>query len=201
MLINPFISFPPTGGCANIIGATRNVQTNGTTNDSFFPLNGLYDYSRCGQIYLATELGAGVPKQFTRIEIEGATGGGYTFLKQDIYIAHVQESAFPNSQCQIDLSDLTISDLTKVVDQQSFYSNPPNWWGLDFDTNFCWNGVDNIVIRWDNLDGAWGSGYPSWETSTGSNATNRGFMVEQDNTIPTGTATRESTRVNLRLDY
>lgn len=187
--------------CASIVGSTENVQTNGTTNNSFFPLNGLYDYSRCAQIYLASELGTGA-KQLTRIEIEGATGGGYTYLNQDIWIGHCQESAFPNSLCQIDLSDITVTDLTKVVDQQSFYSNPPGWWGLDFDTNFCWNGRDNIVIRWDNLDGAYNSGYPSWETLPPSaTTTSRAWMVEQDNTIPNTTASRESIRVNLRFDY
>lgn len=186
------------GGCAAIQSLTTQY-INGTTNDTTIPAYGLYDYSVCGIILTQAELGAA--KQFTGLEVEGATGGAYTFLNQDIYMGHCTESSFDTTPA-VDGSDLTLLEpLTKVVNGQNFFIDPPGWYGLTFDTNFCYNGTSNVFILWENRDGAYSFGYPSFETQSGGLNLARGFEKYADNTYPTGNATRLDQRYNIRLTY
>lgn len=182
----------------NILSQGTISYTSGTSNYNSLPIYGLYDYSVSGFILLQSEIGVGT-KEINNIQVQlGGYTTPYTFNNQDIYLAHVTESEFDSSP-NVDLSDLTISNLTKCVNGQNLTISSNGWVTLTFDANFSYNGTDNIVILWESHDGSWSSGYGYAETST--TYTNRSFEKHQDGSFPTGTGTRNSRLINVQLDW
>lgn len=186
--------------CAAIKNQTTTIGT-GTTNDYDFPFDGIFDYSFTAIIILQSELASFLDsrKQLTSIQFDaGGFTTPYTVNNQDIYIGHIQESQFP-STAKIDLSDVTITDYTKVVDAQTLTVTSNDWTGLTFDTNFCYNGTDNIIVVWWNRDGSWtsGNGYAECD----STKTNRGLDAQNDGSEPTGTANRSSFVYNTKFTF
>lgn len=183
------------GGCVAIVGTDIQIGT-GTSNDNSQPFYGLYDYGQSQNIYLASELGAS--KQITGFQVymEGFTGS-YTVNNQELWIGHISQSEFDSTPA-LDLSDLTLSDYTQVVANFSFIFSTAGWYQLSFDTNFCYNGTDNIVVVWKNNDGTWLSGYGNTHTHT---STNRSAEKHQDDSYPTGDGTRSSNRMNMKFEY
>lgn len=191
--------FEGAGGCASIQGVTTQYA-NGTFNQNEMPFNGFYDFGVSGVIYLQSELGSA--KQFTGLQVETAynESSPQTQLNQKIYIAHCVESQF-NSSPQIDISDLTISDQVLVYDGNFFTGTTADWYGITFDTNFCYNGTSNIVILWENRDGAYTFDYRTFETDISTASNNKGFYKRKDNSYPEGSGTRVNQRYNLKLIY
>ena len=191
--------FEGAGGCASIQGVTTQYA-NGTFNQSQIPFNGFYDFGVSGVIYLQSELGSA--KQFTGLQVQTAynESSPQTQLNQKIYIAHCVESQF-YSNPMVDISDLTISDQVLVYDGNFFTGTSPDWYGITFDTNFCYNGTSNIVILWENRDGAYTFDYRTFETDISSASNNKGFYKKKDNSYPTGSGTRVNQRYNLKLTY
>lgn len=183
-------------GSSRIYAATVTIGS-GTSNDYSLPAYGLYDYGVSGMILLQSELGAA--KTLTNLSVQfGGYTTPYTFYSQDIYLAHVTESAFDAAPA-IDLSDLTITNLTKVVNAQNVVISPNGWITINFDINFSYNGTSNLVIKWENRDASWTTGYGYAESYTA--ATNRGFEKHQDTSFPTGNATVSTSMFNIKFDY
>lgn len=182
--------------CAAIQGLTTTIGT-GTVNDYDFPFDGMWDYSFTAIIILQSELGTA--KQLTSMQFDaGGFSTPYTVNNQDIYIGHIAESQFP-ATALIDLSDVTISDYTQVVNSQTLTVSSNDWTELNFDTNFCYNGSDNIIVVWWNRDTSWASGNGYAECD--STKTNRALDAQKDNSEPTGSANRSSYVYNTKFDY
>ena len=138
----------------------------GTENLTRHPFYGLYDYSQMAIIYLASELhkaGANKGGEIGSLQFQlSGWGDNYTAKNQNLYLSHIIESHFGGGYVEIDLGGerpLNISDTTLV---KSFnYTNPnkEDWEQFVFDTPFVWDGVSNILVKWENRDGSWESGY------------------------------------------
>jgi hypothetical protein len=206
MLINPYrFGGGGSGGCAPVEGLTVFTTPTGTSNVTYAPAYGLYEYSVTVSLILASEIGAGVSKQFTGLafELNGWTNG-YTMENQNIEIFHTSESSIQNNGTVNnpvnDIRDKTVvkSNFTFVAQNGTVYVQ------VNFDTNFCWNGTDNVVVRWTNNSGAYTySGYGWSEGISGSGVGNRfGYDYQDGSPVPeTEILLRQTRRPNIRFNY
>ncbi len=142
--------FPPTAGSDSIW---------------HIPYYGLYDYSQGGMIYLKEDIETatdtvGKPGHLMGIAFQwdGYTNG-YRRDNQTIKISHViGDSGFPDPGYP-DYRTLALKNTTTVKEDFSFWTYNNFSTFVDFDIGFDYNGVNNILISWENRDGDWQSGY------------------------------------------
>jgi len=158
----------------------------GTSSIRYAPFYGLYDYSQFGIIYLAEEIlqagiqagidlarGGNISSLFFQY-----TGWytNYTAINQTVKFSHtdaIQIERGPDgggsSYVYPDYRELVPRDTTTVKENFTFV-NPSNedWEEIGenaggqttgFTNEFIWNGIDNILISWENRDDTWESGY------------------------------------------
>ena len=198
----------PTGGCTPIQSLTFNANS-GTSNLYNAPVYGLYDYGMSMFLIDQSELGSG-EKQLTSISFEAAGfTSPYTVNNQRIQLAHTTDTNLTSSiqitnggsvATPATFTGVNFSDLQEVKTPFTWaISN--GWITVTFDSTFCYNGVDNLLIIWENRDGTWTSGYGWWE-SWFSNTNTETWYKYQDTTFPTGYGTTNvSYRPNIRLGY
>tara|TARA_Y100000389_G_scaffold46103_1_gene41010 strand:+ start:1410 stop:2243 length:834 start_codon:yes stop_codon:yes gene_type:complete len=191
----------------------------GTSNSSKSPFYGLYDYSQYGIIYLASEIhsaagtSSGTSGTISSLffQYDGWTGG-YTVNNQTVKISHVGSAiqiergptGSGSSSVDIDYSNvLTLTNTTTVKSNFTFTKGSEDWEEIGdnvtgqstgFDTDFLWNGTNNILISWENRDGTWTSGYGHLE---GTSATRRAHSWYKDNSYPT---TSSGNNINIRAN-
>ena len=186
--------------CVAVQGVLEQIG-NGTSNQSYAPAYGLYDYSFYACIWLDTEFSGGSGNerniQGIQYEVAGYTTP-YTYSNVSVYAAHVVEDIFPSSPA-VDNSDMTLSDETLVYSGNLTISSS-GFNTLNFSTPFCYNGTSNLLLRFENRDGQWNSGY-GWGEYDFSPAISRVAYKYQDNSYPTGTGNRSNSRINIKFDY
>jgi hypothetical protein len=183
------------GGCTPVVGSSLTVGF-GTSNASYAPFYGLYDFSWYAMIFDQSELGA--TKQITGIEVEVSSyTTPYIVNNQTIKIYHISQSIFDSTPA-VNLSDLTLLDETIVKASFTFTISPNGWQTINFDDNFCFNGTDNILISWENRDGTWTSGFGNGEYAV---ASSKAAHKATDDNYPTGNGTRTNGRINIKFKY
>ena len=206
MLINPyrFGGGGGGGGCAPVEGLTVTTTPTGSSNAIYAPAYGLYDYSVSCTLVLASEIGSGVSKQFTGLafDLNGWTNG-YTMENQNIEIFHTSDTIIrTGGTANNPVND--IRDKTVVKTNFTFTAPSANgYYQINFDTNFCWNGTDNVVVRWTNKDGTGFAGNGWTESLSGSAVGYRfGYYYQDDNPVPETTVLlRQTRRPNIRFNY
>jgi len=195
MIINPYVF--NNSSCATPITNASSLIANGTNNVFQAPAYGLYDYSWSSFIYTAGLIGAA--RQIRGIEVQVSSfTTPYTFNNQTIKLAHLALATTTfDANPAVDWSDMPVSDVT-VVKSFNWTVSANGFIQILFDTNFCYNGVDNLILGWENRDGSWAIGY-GWGEAIGSASS--GAYKYQDTTYPTGNGTRISNRLNLRILY
>ncbi|MEM1513476.1 MAG: choice-of-anchor J domain-containing protein, partial [Candidatus Thermoplasmatota archaeon] len=132
-----------------------------TTCTGYVPTYGFWDYSWSAVIYLQSEIGY----EFDIVKIAYDVCNNpamYTFQNQKIYMGHTTLSSWPDST-QPDNSTLTL------VYEGPITFNGPGWHEIELQTPFHYNNVDNLVIYWENQDGSWASGYPTFRYTSQTN--------------------------------
>jgi hypothetical protein len=206
MLINPyrFGGGGGGGGCAPVEGLTVTTTPTGTSNAIYAPAYGLYDYSVTCTLVLASEIGSGVSKQFTGLAFDlNGWSSGYTMINQSIEIFHTSESSIQNNGT-VNNPVTDIRDKTPVKTNFTFTAPSANgYYQINFDTNFCWNGTDNVVVRWTNNDGTWTGSYGWSESISGSSVGYRfGYDYQDGSPVPeTAVLLRQTRRPNIRFNY
>lgn len=194
IIINPYMF---SNNCVSIQNLTGSTVGGGTSTSTFLPAYGLYNYSLGVMLYKPLELGSA--KQITGLQIlYNSWTVPYNFLNQKITLAHSVQSSFTSTTPNTDLSNLTLSDIT--ICESSFTQGITTngvWLTVIFETPFCYNGVDNVALIWENNDGSWQAGYGTCQASS---VTNSSFYAYWDVTKPV-TGSRTSTRPNIRLIY
>ncbi len=168
----------------------------GNTNVNKAPAYGLYDYSTYAMIVKANELDEGI-ELFNKLQFQvGGYTNGYTYYNMTIKMYHISSASFL-STTYTDLRNQSVSDETTIWEGDLSLSN--GWNEITFDTNFDYNGTDNIVILFENRDGQWSSGYGYGENHYVSS--NIVAYDYEDNSYPTGSMTKYSRRLNVKLGY
>lgn len=175
----------------------------GTTNVSDYPAYGLYNYSHTMFILKQSELTE--QRNITGLKIHMAGySTGYTFNNQTIKLAHITDSQF-GTNVQITNTNGDVSGIAGLKDLQTVKTF--NWTvtsgynNINFDSKFCYNGIDNLLIIWMNKDGSWQSGY-GWAECHSTSAQFLSWYKQNDASYPTGFGTRNSsTRPNMKINY
>lgn len=188
-------------------GLTLSTQS-GTSNLSYAPAYGLYDYGMSIFLINASEFGGG-EKLLTSIAYEASNYSNYTYNNQRILLAHttatdlttsIQITDGGNLSTPATFTGVNYSDLTEVKSPFSWLVNS-GWNTVDFDTNFTYDGTSNILVIHENRDGSWVSGYGWWE-SWSNNGNTETWYKYVDNNFPTGYGTTNvSLRPNMRFGY
>jgi len=172
-------------------GAFVEIGT-GTTATSSVPTYGLWDYSWSQVIYLQTEIGSAIDINKISYYV-GNTPANHLLINQKIYMKHTTDAIFPDAT----YDDPVTAGFTQVYDG-NFLSNGSGWHDIVLDTPFSYDGTDNLIVYWQNYDGDYVIGYPTFRyTST----TNTAKYKYQDGTFPEITGSLCSYKSNIRLHY
>ncbi|MCF7912704.1 MAG: T9SS type A sorting domain-containing protein [Candidatus Cloacimonetes bacterium] len=163
----------------------------GTSLTSYVPVYGFYDYSWSGTVYLQEELGEAMTINKIAYFV-GNTCTDYIMPEQYIYMTHTAEDI---------ITDNTYQNPAGVRDFQEVFSGTitfnSGWLEIILDNTFDYNGVDNLMIWWDNFDGDYASGYPRFNYTP---QTSRAIYKYSDNTFPAAlTGTIASYLPNIRI--
>ena len=129
---------------------------------------------------------------------------GYTFNNQTIKLAHITDSQF-GTNVQITNTNGDVSGIAGLKDLQTVkvfnWTVTSGYNNINFDSKFCYNGVDNLLIIWMNKDGSWQSGY-GWAECHSTSTQFLSWYKQNDASYPTGFGTRNSaTRPNMKINY
>ena len=124
----------------------------GAANNSYLPMNSLYEYSFSEQIYTAEEIGnAGTINAFT-MWLYG-NENLYT-MPFDIYMVEVDKDAFANTSDWV-----TVTAADKVYEGEvTVHNTDAQAYTFTLDTPFNYAGTGNLVIAFLNKTGQWKSG-------------------------------------------
>ncbi|MEI6765541.1 MAG: GEVED domain-containing protein [Bacteroidota bacterium] len=173
---------------ATSVPGQHSIIGNGTSTQNLVPSYGLYDYSWSGMLYTAAEIAHAGSIDTVGFYVSGSTN--YSMLNQKVYMAHTTDVAFTNA------------DKPNPATMTQVYNGPITWLGpglfkLPLQTPFSYNGADNLVIYWENNDGSWTSGYPSFYSST--TTSDMAKYDYQDGSLPTIPGTLTTERPNIYL--
>ena len=161
-----------------------------TSNSSFVPSTGLYNYGWSGVIYKASEIGNAHLLNAVSYDVYN-TPSSYTLSNQQIYMWHTADSVWTNVY-----PDPVTNGYDLVFDGDVLFDGS-GWVNINLQTPFDYNGTDNLVVFWENHDGAWLTGYPSFRyTST----TNAAICDYQDASFPNSPAL-SAYKANIRLHW
>lgn len=159
------------------------------TSSNYIPFYGLYDYGWTSVIYKKSEIGDMGIIDTVKFQISSATVG-YTMYDQKMYMKVIPDSIF-TSLDKPDPSTMTLvfeGDLTVTNNQ---------WLDIPIDGGFLYDGMGHVQIYWENNDGDWDSGYPSFKSTSISNVAK---YQNSDNSFPSGAASSmSSTRTNAQF--
>ena len=216
MIINPYIFNPgggSPGGCAGVSGTTSTFINGTGTNLHYVPVSGYYGYSIAFFLLTAAELNTS--KEFTGLLLEKAftEPSGITLLNQTVKFYHTASPVLPGTVITAGTfgSNLTlvganpglpVTDETTVFNGNWYQTAASGWKEMIFNQdNFCYNGVDNVVVMWINDDGAPDlTNYPFWKTDSESSSIDKGAYAYSDSAGPTS-ASNFDQRPHLQLSY
>ncbi len=192
-----------------LVSTEPNIQNNiiqigsSTLKDVNTPFNSNYKWSWSANIYTTFEVGnKGIvgndekSKIITGVDIYHMDTTSLNLPNQNIYLAHIDQFQF-NLVPLINLSDLTVTDLTLC--KSSFTSTPVNnkWNTYNFDTNFYYSGLKNLLLIWENRSGVIKGTSSTYYTST----KNTSAYSVSNTSFPTGNAIRTNNRINIKLRF
>lgn len=164
----------------------------GTSSQYYIPVYGYYDYSWSQAIYLQSEISASI--DINKISYYVAnTPTNYIFENQYIYMKHTSDSSFPDAT----YDDPVSAGFTLVYHGSTIFHGT-GWHDITLDTPFSYNGTDNLIIYWQNYDGTWASGYPTFRQTM---ALLTCKYNQNDSNFPQNTGAQTSGRANIQLHY
>jgi len=186
------------GSCTAIKSDTLQIGS-GTSNASYAPAYGLYDYSWYGALWEASEFTGTADGEIQitglQVEVSGYTPT-YTYNNMEIWLSEVTETILYDPPA-VDGTDMTKSNEVQVyVGDFTISSN--GFINIDFDTNYCFSGNNSLFVEFRNKDGSWQSGFGNGEYEV--EISKAGYKAT-DNAYPTGTGLRTNGRINTIFKY
>lgn len=176
----------------SLLNGQNTVQIGaGTSYTPIYPVNGYYNRGWSYSIYKANEIGsAGI---ITKIEYNISNSCNFNMSNQKLYLLNTSLNSFTTNIYE----DPIAMGATLVYDGLVNW-NGAGWDDITLQTNFTYNGTDNLMVIWVNNDGSYSSGYPSfyYHAST-ANITKYAYT---DNTMPSS-GSYQSNCPDIRLTY
>lgn len=180
-------------------GTSQSVTIGSGTNSNngnYLPVNMYYKYSYSQQIFKAEELVKAT--SINQIDVQYFYNTPYT-RNVDIYMGHTSKDAFSSSSDWIPYENLTL-----------VYSGPINfsnagtdyWLNIPLTTTFQYNGVDNLVVAFDDNTGSYNNSSSKFYTHESGAYRSLAACSDSYNYTPsniTASGSRYNYRMNLRL--
>lgn len=141
--------FAPTPALAEevTIGSLTGAQ-----NDSYLPMNSLFNYSYTQQIYTADEIGMAGTINAITLWLYGNTN--LPEISLDIYMVEVEKDAFGGKSDWVNVTADKIVYSGKVT----VHNAAAEAYTFDLETPFDYSGKNNLLIAFNNKTGNWKSG-------------------------------------------
>ncbi len=187
----------------------QTIGSNSST-EPWAPQYKFYDYGYFAYLYTSAEMGGAKTISKIAFNMINTSGSTYTSNNQTLTFYHANESVLPsslrNNMTSATSGTWTISDATTTKSNFSWtITSVDDWYEIELDTPFVYNGTDNLLIRWFNNDGSYIGGTSSNPKSFGNNTGDfRAYYDYQDGSAPSLTSfgTRDSTfRPQIRITY
>lgn len=173
----------------------------GTSTSGLCPFYGYYDYSWSKAIWTAAELTtAGVPANTPITGIGfyvGNTPSNYTMLDQRIYVRTTTLTSYGTATDETGSGYPDPANFLNLFQGDLTY-NGSGWHYIMFTTPATWDGTSNLELLFENWDGEYVSGYPTFRyTSTSPNY----MMVYkyQDDSFPADAGNSSYNRPNVAI--
>ena len=159
----------------------------GAENNSYLPMNSLYNYSYTQQIYTSEEIG--MAGTITSVTMWLVGNGNLYEMPFDIYMVEVDKDEFESSTDWVSVTDADIVYSGSVT----VHNTEAEAYTFKLETPFNYSGTGNLVIAFNNKTGNWKSGL-NGKVFTAEDGVKRAIYVRQDGsaydpTAPTFTAT------------
>jgi len=160
-------------------------------------------YGQFMYMFKSNEFVNGGEKQITGLEVEVKTYiVPYEYPNQTLKLCHSTDNEF-NSNIQINLTNLNYSTLTTVKNDFTWTITGDGYTAIDFDTPFCYNGNDNLVLIWENRRNDFDTKH-GYAECWFDNSAGESWYKYQDYTYPSDTSTGtvdSSYRPNIIFKY
>ena len=163
--------------CFALFGVGRAQVTIGDLstagNDSYLPMNSLYEYSYSQQIYTADEIGmAGTINSIT-VWLYG--NANLYEMPFDIYMVETDKESFESTT---DWVAVTSGDIV-YSGSVTVHNTDAEAYTFELETPFSYSGSGNLVIAFDNNTGQWKSGL-NGKVFTATDNVNRALYARRD---------------------
>lgn len=175
-------------------GYEQAIVGTGTSNTSYIPSYGYYDYSWSGMIYTQSEIDKSGTLKTLSFYVDASSPSSSLLTNQKIYVGHTTASSFPSSPDEVLTSEISVSDYTLVYDGSITFT--PGWTTITLQQSFDYNNVNNLFVKMENRDGSYINPYPVFDYTS---STNRGAYKYADGSYPTGSGTQSNIRPNIRF--
>ena len=173
----------------------------GTSTTYYCPFNGLWDYSWSKAIWTAAELtAAGLPADTPIIGIGfyvGNTPSNYTMLDQRIYVRTTTLTSYSTATDETGTGYPNPAYFLNLFQGDLTY-NGSGWHYITFETPVSWDGTSNLELLFENWDGDYVTGYPTF-CYTSTSPDYRTVYKSQDNSFPAVAGTRSYNRPNVAI--
>ncbi len=181
-----------TVDASNLITATIG---NGTSTTEKYPFNGNYDYSWTSTIYKSSEINTS--GSLSRLSFYVNNNPiNETMNNQKIYVRHT------NANEQTDLNYPTIQGFTLVYDGSITY-NGTGWKEIVLQTQFIYNGIDNLEFLFENRDGSSSTNFPTfyYESGQAEYRTKRDYKIGTFPAANSGSAAKYANILNIKMKF
>lgn len=166
----------------------------GTTN--FLPSYGYYNYSWSRVIYRSQDINNAVNINGLSYLVTNQPTN-YEMLNQKIYLKHTSAETITSTTYINPANDASYS---LVFDGTVVY-NGTGWSNISLDTEFAYNGTDNLEIFYANRDGTYLTGYPAFAKNTLGAGVNVGLYKYSDASFPQDPGTLVNYYPCIRLNF
>ncbi len=149
----------------------------GTSN--YVPVYGFYDYGWSRVVYQNSSIANSIDIQGISFNVTN-TPADYTMPGQQIYLKHTSDSEITSASYINPAND----DSYQLVFDGSITYSGSGWVDVVFDTEFAYNGQDNLEMYFVNNDGDYASGQPIFATSSSDAEVFTSVYKYADNTFP-----------------
>lgn len=165
-----------------------------------------YRYNFSAMLWLQSEIGSG-RKQINGLQFMfGNTIPSFTRSNITVKLYHTTDSVIPSSPTtSLDTQMSGVTDLVTVLDNGTVTiagSDGAYSTLFTFEENFCYNGVDNLIIQVEDRSNTAGTNYSNmWRGLNNGVATNRNCYSRTDVSYASLNPIRDGFRTNVKLLY
>ncbi|MFC1731205.1 GEVED domain-containing protein, partial [candidate division KSB1 bacterium] len=165
----------------------------GTSYVYYIPCYGYYDYGWSAMVYKSDEINTGGIIDSISYYVDNAISP-YQMTNQKVYMSHVSQAIFTNTN-KPDPSSMTL------VFDGTINWNGPGWNKIALQNLFGYNGIDHLLIYYENWDGSGiSSGYPRFRYTTTSPDYYSKYRY-QSGSFPNISGNMSYYRPNIRLAF